>query len=216
MKLKVILFLILSLTFVSVKAQKKTVKVNDQVTATKGKRGITHLSSPALKFNSKEAGKLNSEGIKHAQEGKFRLARKAFLKAVELEGEHAALYNNLALVEMLSKNYVIAEKYCYKSLKINPNYLDPYLNLIVVLNENKEYNRALDLGNFVIEYLKDKLNKAITYLNIASSYYGLKKYDKTKEAVDSAKELIGDKVYKIHLDLKKNEKKLEKKLKRMK
>ena len=201
--------LIVFLTIASGCKSSKIISINkSQTVQHDDHRNITHvMSSHDVEIKSKEASKLNKLGIKNGKLGNYKLARNFLKQAIKIEGKNATIYGNLGLVEMLSGNDDDATKYFLQSIKTNPNYIYSYVNLGVNYYSNKKYNQALEIYSKIVALnLKDDFLIGSAYLNMANSYFMLKKYKKAKSSLEMGKKLIGKKVYKIFPNLIKEEK----------
>ena len=179
------------------------------------KKEVIHLTSNGdIKIKSKEAIKLNSLGIKQGKTGNYELARNSFQEALRIEGDNAAIYGNLALVEMLSENFDLATNYFLKSIDTDPSYFSSYMNLGVNYYRDKKYNQAIEIYSRVLNMTSDDDSLfGFVHVNMSHSYLELKKCKKAKVSIDTGKKIIGDNAYEIIPNLDKDEKEILKCLK---
>ena len=78
------------------------------------------------------------QGIIHKRLHKFELAKKSFLKSIELNPSHEKSYNEIGCLYYFNKDFKNALSYMNKCANVNPNFKEIYLNIGIVclLNEN--------------------------------------------------------------------------------
>jgi tetratricopeptide (TPR) repeat protein len=119
----------------------------------------------SLIYNPRSVASLSGKGIVYYKQGNIKEAEKYLLKALEIERDNDAIYNNLGAVYLAQNNYSKAEKTFLKSLKINPNQEEAYYNLGLIyetegrIEEAYEmYQRALNVNpNYLPAKIKIKL-----------------------------------------------------------
>ena len=178
----------------------KTVQVDDETFSVYGKKGVTQLFSSIPNFESDEATNLNKLGNSQAQKGDFKSARETFLKAIKIEPNNDWLWANLGLSELFLKNYDESISHLKKAINIDKTNVSHYMNLGVVYNHSKQYQKALEINLFILENGSDPSLIGYVYLNLADDYQNLEKCKKAKEALEMGKGIIGEKVYEIVQD----------------
>jgi tetratricopeptide (TPR) repeat protein len=213
MKQKIIslVLITISLLVLGCGSSKQIQKINDNLSSLKGRKGITHINSNEVRYcENGEAEKLNKQGVKYGQQNKLKLARETLLKAMEIEGDHEVLFNNIGLVEFLDENYELASYYMFKAIEIDSSYIQPYLNLVVIYDNDEKYKKALEIGEVLSENLDDKNYSSLNYLNMIYPYIELKKCNKAREVLHTAKKLVGEKISALRNDIKSIERDVKK------
>ncbi len=99
----------------------------------------------------------------YAKEKQFDKAIQNYLKAIELNPNAYAAYNNLGNIMFLTNNMVKAIEFYKKSIEINPNQIDARLNLGIAYYYQGKLNLAAEQFNEVLK-LDPGNEKAIVYL----------------------------------------------------
>ena len=76
--------------------------------------------------------------------------------------------------------------YFKEALTIDSTFINSYVNYGYLLNNNKQYESAIELFRKGLNYVKSSEEKGYLEFNIATSYYRLKKCSKAIEMADSA------------------------------
>jgi tetratricopeptide (TPR) repeat protein len=189
----------------------KTVAVDDKTKVVHGKDGVTQIYSDEITISkNKEASKYNNEGLALAKKGDFKNAKMNFEKALAIDGEDPWYLTNLALAEMFLKNYNRGINLLKKAIDVDPENYSHYLNLAVIYNKNKNFEKSIETNLIGLKCKTDDKQKGFMYINLAEAYQNNKNCSEAKEALDKGKELFGDKVYEVIFELKDLEKSIEK------
>ena len=98
---------------------------------------------------SRSAVEWAKKGVEAYHKGQFKEAVEYYDRAIELDREYSAVYNNRGLARLRLKDYEVAEKDFFKVLELNPNDIEARVNL----------------GN--LEIKRDHPRRAISYLSKA-------------------------------------------------
>jgi len=191
----------------------QVVSVNNNETAKFDKKqDITHVTTANNDFGirSTEAAQLNILGTQNGQKGNYELARQNLLQALEIEGDNATILGNLGMVEMLSENHDLAESYMRRSIEVDSTYELSYMNLGVNYHKSKKYDKALEAWTGILYKTKDSSLIGYLHMNMSESYFELKECENSRESINAAKKIFGDKIYQMYPELGKNEKDIEK------
>lgn len=139
-------------------------------------------------FKIQKARLLNSEGISLAKDGFFQKAKFKFHNGLELEPENPTLLNNLGNAEHKLKNYYEAISYFEQSLKISDSlYLNASLNLGLLYWKDYEFEKSSRILEYTISKSTNEYEKAFAHLQLAKTYLDMNKCEKSKIALDRAK-----------------------------
>lgn len=124
-------------------------------------------------FENKNAEDLNEKGIELSKNGDYKKGKEAFLKALELEPNNPATLSNLGLNRYLDYDYDNAIKYYQESYKISDStYHIAAVNLGLTYFYSKEFDKGIEITNYVIENTKDKDILSNAYVHRALNYLG--------------------------------------------
>jgi|TARA_B110000091_G_C13545589_1_gene362268 tetratricopeptide (TPR) repeat protein len=159
--MKFYLFVILFSVLISCKSENNS-KEKDSLES--NKRNID-LYITGEKFETKKADKLNLEGIELSKKSEYKKAEKIFLNALEIEPNNPTILNNLGNVKDYQNKYEESIKYYEKSLLVSDSlYLNAGLNIGVISYKTKNYNKSLNLLEYVISKSNDlKLTEIANY-----------------------------------------------------
>ena len=104
-----------------------------------------------LKYNSNVYQDLN----------RIQDSKKQFYKILNEYPENKQALCNLGYIAILEKNFIKSEKYLFKAIQLDPNYLQPYENLILlykIQNKNEKVNYYI---NKILEIDPDHKAKVI-------------------------------------------------------
>ena len=125
-------------------------------------------------------------GLSHVFLGEFDHAITAFTKAIELNPNFAAAYNNLGLVYGKKGDYAQAIEMLDKAIELNPNYADAYSNRGIVSSFKGDNAHAIEMLDKAIEL---NPNHADAYSNRGSAYRQIGNYISAIVDLDKAIEL---------------------------
>lgn len=144
------------------------------------------------KVNQKTALDFLREGSRLYRQKKFRQAVEAYTKAIELNPEDVAAYNNRGVAYGKLKEYDRALADYNRTIALSPDDTNAYNNRGIVYYELKEYNKALADYNRAIEVTPDDTD---AFSNRSAVYYELKEYDKSLADCNRAITLAPDNDY---------------------
>jgi tetratricopeptide (TPR) repeat protein len=120
---------------------------------------------------------------------KYDEARVQYTKAIKLDKEKYALWNQLLLIDWELKDYVRLEKESRDAIDLFPTQPSPYLLNGQANIELKNYLKAVDILNAGKDYvIDDKVSKAEFYGLIGDVYNSLKNYNESDAAYNRALE----------------------------
>ncbi len=128
-------------------------------------------------------------GDKAYEEKGFSKAEELYRKAIEIDPNYVAAYNNLGVTLRDLKRHEEAEKAYRKAIELDPNYALAYINLGVMLRDLKRPDEAEAVHRKAIELDPDD---AAAYNNLGVTLRDLKRYDEAVEAYRKAIELDPD------------------------
>jgi len=141
------------LFFVIFFACKDTKKVTNTVNDSEQ---IIHYNKD-FQFASEEADRLNEEAINSGRNGANEKAKELLLKALKIEPNNPITLNNLGIVYEQLKKYKQAISYFERSLKVSDStYLTAGIGLTSNYYRISEYQKGIDLANYMIEKSKEK------------------------------------------------------------
>jgi tetratricopeptide (TPR) repeat protein len=129
------------------------------------------LSILARKPDHVEA--LNNMGVLSASLGNKKEALTYFKRVLECRSNYPKAYNNLGLL-MMSEDAGLAEEYFRKAISLEPDTLEPYLNLSALLRSQKRFAEAAKVLEIPIS---KNVNDAPLFLSYASVLDHLGQYD---------------------------------------
>jgi len=122
-----------------------------------------------------------------AQQAKdFDKAAELYRKAIELDPNYAAAYNNLGTALSDLKRYDEAEVAYRKAIELDPNDALTYNNLGAALNDLKRYDEAEAILRKALEL---DPNDALAYTNLGAALRELKRVDEAETILRKALEL---------------------------
>ncbi|MGZ4035002.1 MAG: tetratricopeptide repeat protein, partial [Bacteroidia bacterium] len=121
---------------------------------------------------------------------KYEEAREQYRKAIALDKEKFALWNQLLVIESELNDYVSMEKESKEAMELFPNQAIPYFFSGVSNLQLKNYQAAVDALTEGKEFVfDDKLLLAEFYENIGDAQNQLKNHDESDAAYDKSLEL---------------------------
>jgi tetratricopeptide (TPR) repeat protein len=125
----------------------------------------------------------NNEGLIAEKAGKISQAEKYFQRASDLDPGNPWIPNNLALVLEGAGRKDEAKTAFQKSILVDSNFIEPYLNLgALYLKESKWREALVPLAQ---GYAVQPKEERILY-NLASAHYGLGEYQKSLSFIEKA------------------------------
>jgi tetratricopeptide (TPR) repeat protein len=130
-------------------------------------------SIPSDYFKDEKAANLNEKGIELSKSGNYEEGKEVFLRALELEPNNPTTLSNLGLNRFLDYDYHNAIEYYQKSYKISDStYHIAAINLGLTYFYNEEFDKGIEITNFVIESTNDKDILSSAYVHRALNYLG--------------------------------------------
>lgn len=124
-------------------------------------------------YENIDAADLNKNGIELSKSGNFKKGRESFLKALELEPNNPTTLSNLGLNYYLTNDYNTAIKYYKKSYKASDStYHIAAVNLGLTYYYNKEFEKGIEITNYVINNTIDVEVLSSAYVHRALNYLG--------------------------------------------
>jgi len=176
---KLLLFSILILSLNSCKDNKKT-SINDE----------QNKSIPGDYFENDNAADLNQKGIELSKSGYYDKGKEAFLKSLEIEPNNPTTLSNLGLNRYSDYDYDNAIKYYQKSYKISDStYHIAAINLGLTYFYNMQFDKGIEITNYVIYNTNDKDLLSSAYVHRALNYLG---NDECEEAQNDLNYIISN------------------------
>lgn len=169
--------------------QTKKERVDDKNTVFEDKNGRVNTVNSGEYFENEEADKWNTTGVYAIEDGDYDIARESFLKGLKIEPQNVTLNNNLGLVEMDTKNFDEAERYFQKAIELDSTYFKSYTNYSLLLYKMEEYERGVDMANYVIQNCEDDRRLLGAYLNATFSLIQLGECDQAHEYYEEIEKL---------------------------
>jgi len=167
---KLLLFSLLIISLNSCKDNKK-VSVNDE----------QNKSISGDYYENEDAEELNEKGIEFSKNGDYDKGKEVFLKSLELDPNNPTTLSNLGLNRYLDYDYVNAIKYYQESYKISDStYHIAAINLGLTYFYSKQFDKGIEITNYVIENTKDRDILSSAYVHRALNYLGKDECDKAQ------------------------------------
>lgn len=128
----------------------------------------------------------NDRGVSLYYRGLVPAAAKEFEKALELNPEDAATYNNLALSLTKLDRPEEAISSFKKAIELNPEFAEAYSNLGLVYYEKGDYEEAVDLFSQALEKHE---NYASAYVNLGNALHQQNRYEEATKSWEKALEI---------------------------
>jgi tetratricopeptide (TPR) repeat protein len=181
------LFVILFLLLISCKTEKKS----EENTITKRDNKNIDLYIGNEKFESKESGKLNLEGVELAKKSEFKKAEIKLLKALGNEPNNHTILNNLGNVKKYQNEYEESIIYYEKSLLASDSlYLNSALNIGIVTYKIKNYDKSLKLLEYVISESNNLKLIEIAYYNLVLVHLAQNECNKAKTELKKSEQIL--------------------------
>ncbi|MCX5695954.1 MAG: tetratricopeptide repeat protein [Candidatus Omnitrophica bacterium] len=107
------------------------------------------LSIPDTQFNAKD---FYQKGLSAQSQANTKAAAEYFLKAVELDNQFSAAYNNLGIIYEQQGKPNKAEEMYIKAITVDPQYAPAYSNLALINEERGNTAKALDYWRKRVAY----------------------------------------------------------------
>jgi tetratricopeptide (TPR) repeat protein len=186
-KMKFNLFVILFLLLISCKTEKKS----EENTIIKRDNKNIDLYIGNEKFESKESGKLNLEGVELAKKSEFKKAEIKLLKALGNEPNNPTILNNLGNVKKYQNEYEESIIYYEKSLLASDSlYLNSALNIGIVTYKIKNYDKSLKLLEYVISESNNLKLIEIAYYNLVLVHLAQNECNKAKTELKKSEQIL--------------------------
>jgi len=181
------LFVILFLLLISCKTEKKS----EENTIIKRDNKNIDLYIGNEKFESKESGKLNLEGVELAKKSEFKKAEIKLLKALGNEPNNHTILNNLGNVKKYQNEYEESIIYYEKSLLASDSlYLNSALNIGIVTYKIKNYDKSLKLLEYVISESNNLKLIEIAYYNLVLVHLAQNECNKAKTELKKSEQIL--------------------------
>jgi tetratricopeptide (TPR) repeat protein len=181
------LFVILFLLLISCKTEKKS----EENTIIKRDNKNIDLYIGNEKFESKESGKLNLEGVELAKKSEFKKAEIKLLKALGNEPNNPTILNNLGNVKKYQNEYEESIIYYEKSLLASDSlYLNSALNIGIVTYKIKNYDKSLKLLEYVISESNNLKLIEIAYYNLVLVHLAQNECNKAKIELKKSEQIL--------------------------
>jgi tetratricopeptide (TPR) repeat protein len=181
------LFVILFLLLISCKTEKKS----EENTIIKRDNKNIDLYIGNEKFESKESGKLNLEGVELAKKSEFKKAEIKLLKALGNEPNNPTILNNLGNVKKYQNEYEESLIYYEKSLLASDSlYLNSALNIGIVTYKIKNYDKSLKLLEYVISESNNLKLIEIAYYNLVLVHLAQNECNKAKTELKKSEQIL--------------------------
>ena len=132
-------------------------------------------------YENLSASDLNEKGIELSKNGDYEKGKEVFLKALELEPNNPTTLSNLGLNRYLDYDYHNAIKYYQESYRVSDStYHIAAINLGLTYFYSKEFDKGIEITNYVIENTKDKDILSSAYVHRALNYLGKDECDKAQ------------------------------------
>jgi len=128
-------------------------------------------------------------GMLARQKGDLHNALKYYRKAIKIDPNNAAAFNNIATVYRMTGRFEDAEEALRSSLLIRPSYTEALMNLGSLLSENGRYEEAY---HFMVEAEKLSPNEYKLQNNLGTHYLRVGKYYKAEKSLKKALRIGGE------------------------
>ena len=150
-----------------------TVEPNAQLATMTNVPSTTSILTNDNAFSSPKAQMLVQQAQSAFSRGDYAESLNLFLKVKDVEN-NAIVNNNIGILYKAQNNYSQAVQAFEEATKLDPSYVQPYLNLSMVYKKLKENDKAL----FYLEKATDvNPNEFGAYYLLGNFYYEQKKYD---------------------------------------
>lgn len=131
------------------------------------------ITIPGNDFQNSEAEKLNEEGVQMSKNGDYKSGKAFFLKALEIEPDNPTILSNLGLNNYFTKDYESAKIYYQKAYTLSDStYHIAAINLGLTYFYNKEFDKGIEICNYVINSTEDKVILCTAYVHRSLNYLG--------------------------------------------
>ncbi len=118
-----------------------------------------------------------NEALKYQNAGELVSAEQEYLEAARFYTGSATLYNNLGYIQFMQGKSTDAERHLLQSIRINPDFYQPYNNLGLILEQRKSYDssRVMFAHSIALADPSIESSEQIAQLkvNLARSWYAL-------------------------------------------
>ena len=155
----------------------------DQLRLTKAYYKETDILSATEWFN---------KGYNAVMDKEWDKAISFFLRAIELDPDDAAAYNNLGIAYNSQGNTTKAIELFEKAIELDPDYANPYYDLGIAYKAQGNYTKAIQSYEKAIELKPDY---ATAYNNLGIAYKNQGNFTKAIQSYEKAIELDPDDAY---------------------
>lgn len=189
---KYLFFIVTAFLLVSSCKNSEKETISETTTGFTDEKGHASVVQSKDSFETDEAASFVSQGIDLCQKGRFSEARELFFSALEIEPSNAAVLNNIGLAEFSLENNEIAADYFEKAIAADSGYYKTYGNYSLLLYNQGEYEKSIDIASIPIKYCSDNEILAADYLHSTLSLLELNACDKAKEYFEICSEMLKD------------------------
>ncbi len=132
-------------------------------------------------FKSEKASALNEKGVDYGKKGYSKKANELLLEALKIEPDNPTILNNLGLVNGHLKNPKKSISYFQQSLSVSDStYLSAGTNLSLEYYNIGEYQKGIEIANFVLKNTKNKYQEVGARIHKSFCLAGKGECGKTK------------------------------------
>lgn len=153
--------------------------------------------SQFLERYSKKAVNAYKKGLDRKGKGKNDEALSSFEEAIKLAPDFYEAHNELGVAYKRAGRLEDAEHEFIRAHELNPNNVDPLINLSSLYIDENQPDRAMTVGE---EAVKTNSHSAPAFFNLGLALYKLAMLDRAEDALKRALELA-PKMFQIHLVL---------------
>ncbi|TDQ22886.1 tetratricopeptide repeat protein [Tenacibaculum caenipelagi] len=144
-------------------------------------------------FKTEKGKRLNNEGVEFGKEGYTEKANELLLKADKIEPNNATILNNIGITYSHLNNYNKAIEYYLKSIKVSDStYLNAGNNLSLNYFRTGEFEKGVEIANFVITKSNNKLQTAMARIHKSFNLTALGKCEKAKVELKKIEKLMAE------------------------
>ena len=120
-------------------------------------------------FKNKEANRLNNEGLNFIKEDDYDKAENKFIAAYRLEPDNPSILNNLGNIYKKKGTRKMAMEYYNESYTFSDStYFPAAFNIGITYNYMREYDKSLEILEYIISQTEDKDKQTIVKFEMAN------------------------------------------------
>ncbi len=197
MKRKAIIILFLSLIVASCGNEPSPGDVITEIGLPDG--NVSTICDPR-DFDNEDAFRQHNKGLNLVREGKFKLARMYFNKALKKDPENHVILNSIGLTEMKLLNYDIASGYFKRALQLDSSYFMGYSNYGLNLYYAKDYEGAMEVLRIPDYNKADSISRRAGYFHLFMCFTKVGKCDSALAYYQLAKSAGRTKIFQTNIE----------------